>query len=110
VPKGSFFLLLIVLSSAVAGAQMGKVPQPAEPNFSNALTGSAVSCTRSDTFVVPAPLAESAKVKARLLVLLRQSLSDDANGIVNIARESEIKKLANKLKHEMEHWHSEAVQ
>jgi hypothetical protein len=29
---------------------------------------------------------------------LRESLNDDASGIVNIARENEIKKLAGKLK------------
>jgi hypothetical protein len=102
VPKGSFLLLLVVFSSAVAGAQVGKISQPAQPNFSNALTGSAVSCTRQDTFVVPPQVVEKAKVKARLLVLLRQSLFDDANGIVNIARENEIRKLASKLKHEMD--------
>jgi hypothetical protein len=39
-----------------------------------------------------------AKVKARLVTLLRDSLYDDAKGIVNIAREKEIKKLANKLR------------
>jgi len=31
---------------------------------------------------------------------LRESLYDDAKGIVNIAREKEIKDLANKLKNE----------
>jgi hypothetical protein len=81
---------------------VGKASQPAEPNFSYALTGSALSCTHQDTFVVPAQIVEKARVKARLLVLLRQSLFDDAKGIVNIARENEIKKLANKLQHEME--------
>jgi hypothetical protein len=102
VPKGSFFLLLVILSSALAGAQVGKASQPAEPNFSNALTGSALSWTRPDTFVVPPQIVEKARVEARLLVLLRQNLFDDAKGIVNIARENEIKKLANKWKHEME--------
>jgi hypothetical protein len=102
VPKGSSLLLLVIFSSAVVGAQVVKPStQPAEPDFSNALTGSALSCTRQDTFVVPPQLVERARVKARLLVLLRQSLFDDANGIVNIARENEIKKLANKLKNEI---------
>jgi hypothetical protein len=41
-----------------------------------------------------------AKVKARLVTLLRDSLYDDTKGIVNIAREKEIKKLANKLRRE----------
>ena len=45
-------------------------------------------------------MAERARLKARLANLLRESLLDDAKGIVNIAREKEIKKLANKLKKE----------
>lgn len=102
-PKESLLLLLVFFSSAVAGAQMGALSQPAEPNFSNAVSGSSLSCSQPHTFVIPSQLIEKAKVKARLLVLLRQSLFDDANGIVNIARENEIKKLANKLKHEIDH-------
>jgi hypothetical protein len=102
VPKGSFLLLFVILSSALAGAQLGQTSQPVEPNFSNAFTGSAVSCTRQDTFVVPPQVVEKARVKARLLVLLHQSLVDDANGIVNIVRENEIRKLVSKLKHEMD--------
>jgi hypothetical protein len=42
---------------------------------------------------VPQPLAERAKLKVRLVNLLRDSLYDDANGIVNIAREKEIRNL-----------------
>jgi len=45
---------------------------------------------------------ERAKIKARLATLLRESLYDDANGIVDIAREKEIKKLANRLRNEKE--------
>jgi UDP-N-acetylglucosamine enolpyruvyl transferase len=45
---------------------------------------------------------ERAKVKARLAILLGESLADDASGIVNVAREKEIKKLANKLGRERE--------
>jgi hypothetical protein len=45
---------------------------------------------------------DRAKLKARLLTLLRDSLFDDAKGIVNIAREKEIRKLANKLGREKE--------
>jgi hypothetical protein len=39
-----------------------------------------------------------AKVKARLINLLRESLYDDAKGVVNITREKEIKNLVSKLK------------
>jgi hypothetical protein len=41
-----------------------------------------------------------AKVEARLVTRLRDSLYDDAKGIVNIAREKEIEKLASKLRRE----------
>jgi hypothetical protein len=43
------------------------------------------------------PLVERAKLQARPVTLLRESLYDDAQGIVNIAREKGIGKLANKL-------------
>ena len=98
--KGSFLLLPVVLASALASAQMGAVSGQPKPDIQNAFVGSSLTCsqTQSHTFVVPAPLLEKARIKARLLVLLRDSLYDDAKGIVNIARENEIKKLANKLK------------
>jgi len=43
-------------------------------------------------------LADRARLKVRLVNLLRLSLFDDAKGIVNIEREKEIKQLASKLK------------
>jgi len=48
--------------------------------------------------IIPHPFAERAKLKAKMFNLLRESLYDDAKGIVNIAREKEIRELANKLK------------
>jgi hypothetical protein len=45
---------------------------------------------------------ERARLKARLAALLRESLYDDARGIVNIGREKEIRKLANKLRSKSE--------
>jgi hypothetical protein len=51
---------------------------------------------------VAQPLVDRAKLKARLATLLYDSLSDDAKGIVNIAWEKEIRKLANKLGREKE--------
>lgn len=98
--KRSFLLLPVVLASALAGAQvLGQGPGVSEPDFKNAFVGSSLACSQqAHTIYVPQPVAERAKVKARLLNLLRDSLYDDAKGIVNIARENEIKKLANKLK------------
>ena len=102
--KGSFLLLPVVLASAFASAQMGAVSGQPEPDIENAFVGSSLTCsqTPSRKFVVPAAVFERAKIKARLLVLLRDSLYDDARGVVNIARENEIKKLANKLKNARE--------
>jgi len=42
------------------------------------------------------------RLKARLTTLLRESLYDDAKGIVNIPREKEIKNIANKLRSDRE--------
>jgi len=47
---------------------------------------------------VPQPFVKRAKLKARLLNLLHQSLYDDSKGIVNATREKEIVDLAKKLK------------
>lgn len=99
--KRSFLLLPVLLASALAGAQvLGQVAGTAEPDLKNAFVGSPLACSQpaSHTIFVAKPIAERAKIKARLLNLLRDSLYDDAKGVVNIARENEIKKLANKLK------------
>jgi hypothetical protein len=95
VAKKSFVLLLAVLAPAILSAQvMDQVPGGSEPDLKTPLVRSALTCSSSTTtFVVPTPLIERAKLKARLVTLLRESLYDDAKGIVNIAREKEIKKL-----------------
>jgi hypothetical protein len=69
------------------------------------LVGSTLTCSATSTaptIRVPMPIVDRAKLKARLATLLRDSLFDDANGIVNIAREKEIRKLASKLAREKE--------
>jgi hypothetical protein len=99
VVKRGFFLLPVVLGSALAGAQvLGQISGPAEPDLKNAFVRSTLTCSQPSTIVIPPAIIQRAKLKARLLNLLRDSLFDDAAGIVNIAREKEIKKLANKLK------------
>jgi hypothetical protein len=100
VPKGSFLLLPLILSAAVAGAQVGQASRKSESNISNAISGSALSCSQPHTFAVPPSPVQNGRPKARLLVLLRDSLYDDASGVVNIAREQGIKKLANRLRNE----------
>ena len=98
--KRSCFLLFVVLSSALAGAQvLGQIPGGPEPDLKNAFVGSPLTCSQQPhTIYVTRAVAERARLKARLLNLLRDSLFDDAKGVVNIARENEIKKLANKLR------------
>jgi hypothetical protein len=99
VAKGSLVLLSVVLASALASAQVpGGVLGGSEPDLKTAYVGSAVTCSQSYTIVVPRPLLEQAKLKARLAALLRESLYDDAKGIVNMPREKEIRKLASKLR------------
>ena len=98
--KATFLVLPVILVAALASAQVVEAPRSpeSEPYFSNAIVGSAVTCSQQRTLVVPLQLVPNARLKARLLVLLRDSLYDDAHGILNIAREKEIRKLANKLK------------
>jgi hypothetical protein len=98
VAKKSFVLLLAVLAPAILSAQvMDQVPGGSEPDLKTPLVRSALTCSQPPTVVIPMPLVEQAKLKARLLSLLRESSYDDAKGTVNTAREKEIKKLANNL-------------
>ena len=101
--KRSFILLSVVLGSALAGAQvLSQVSGGPGSDLKTPYVGSALTCSQLSTIVVPRPLLERAKLKARLLTLLHDSLFDDARGIVNIEREKEIRKLANKLKSDRE--------
>jgi hypothetical protein len=102
--KGSFLLLPVVLACSFAGAQVLGQVSGSEPDFKNAFVGSSLTCSSPHTLYVPPRVAERAKLKARLLNLLRESIYDDAKGIVNIARENEIKKLANKLRSSRTEW------
>ena len=103
-----FVSLLAVLALTFASARaMSQNTKTMNLGVQSGLAGSTLICTQPNTSTetgirVPLPLMERAKTKARLAALLRQSLFDDANGIVNIAREKEIRKLVNKLRHEEE--------
>jgi hypothetical protein len=97
--KKSVLLLPVVLVSAFAGAQvLGQASGGSDSDLQNAFSGSSLTCSEPGRIVVPLRLAERARLKVRLVNLLRLSLFDDAKGIVNIEREKEIKQLANKLK------------
>jgi hypothetical protein len=101
VAKACLVLLHVILASALAGAQaLGPISGGSGPDLKTPYVGSSLTCTQPHTvvLVVPRPVLERAKLKARLATLLRESPGDDAQGIVNMAREKEIKKLANRLR------------
>jgi hypothetical protein len=98
VAKSIFALPLVVLASALTNAQqMEQIPGEPQLDRPVAFVGSALTCSQTQTIRVPRAVSERAKLKIQLMNLLRESLYDDSNGIVNIAREKEIKKLASKL-------------
>ena len=71
------------------------------PGLKASLVGSALTCSqpeKDERITVPQRLARKAKLKARLLSLLHESLYDDSKGIVNVTRDKEITNLAKKLK------------
>jgi hypothetical protein len=95
--------LAFAFSCAYAGGQASK--SSSDPDIQLTFLGSTLKCSQTSltqSIQVPPPLVDRAKLKARLVTLLRDSLFDDAKGIVNIAREKEIRKLANKLGREKE--------
>ena len=99
--KSFFAFLPVVLASALAyGQTLSQFPGAQEPAFKDGFMGSTLTCSQAHALVIPGRLVKRARLKAKLLTLLRDSLFDDAKGIVNIEREKEIKKLANKLKNE----------
>jgi len=83
---------------------MGQAPADSHPDFKASFVGSALTCSPTDKqperVTVPRPFAKRARLKARLLNLLHQSLYDDSKGIVNVTREKEIADLAKKLNDE----------
>jgi hypothetical protein len=94
-----FALLTVALASTVFSVQ-ATAQALRDPNFAlaPALVGGPLTCSQTQKFVISKPFAERAKLKARLIDRLRESIYDDAKGIVNTAREKEIKSLANKLR------------
>jgi hypothetical protein len=95
----SFVLLSVALASAVLRTDAKAQTLPGSRlDLAVPLASDPETCSQTQRLVIPRPLAERAKLKARLLNLLRESLYDDAKGIVNIKREKEIKSLASKLR------------
>ena len=103
--KSIITLVTLALAAAVCSVQaMGQAPADSHPAFKASFVGSALTCSSPDKqperVIVPQPFAKRAKLKARLLNLLHESLYDDSKGIVNVGREKEIVDLAKKLKDE----------
>jgi hypothetical protein len=102
-------LFAVALAFVLSSVQMrGQVALPASPGNSlvdpkTSTAGKPQACSQPEKFVIPGAFAKRAKLKARLANLLRQSLVDDTEGIVNLSREKEIKDLANKLTKEKEY-------
>jgi hypothetical protein len=95
--------LLIALAPAFAGAQrLDTLSRDSNANQSAAFHGGALTCSQPEVLRVPPNIVQRAKLELRLMDLLRASVIDDARGIVNIAREKEIRKLANKLRKDSE--------
>jgi hypothetical protein len=103
VAKRYFLLLPIVFVAALAGAQSpAAIMGRPDPDLGASFVGSPLTCSQPSVIAVPSRFAPRAKLKARLINLLRESLYDDAKGIVNVQREKEIKNIANKLRNDSE--------
>jgi hypothetical protein len=100
------FILAALASAVLCLPAVAQTARDSHPDIKASFVGSTLNCSQQErqveTFTVPQPLAKRAKLKARLLNLLHDSLSDDSKGIVNAAREKEITNLARKLKDEKE--------
>jgi hypothetical protein len=94
-----FALLTVAFASTLFGVQ-ATAQALRDPNLdlAPALVGGALTCSQNQKLLISKPFAERARLKARLIDRLRESIYDDAKGIVNITREREIKNLANKLR------------
>jgi hypothetical protein len=101
VAKSWFALLAFTVASALLGVQaMGQTSGLTQPDLKAAFVGGTLTCSQPsqpEKLPIPESLAHRALLKARLATILRESLYDDSKGIVNAAREKEIKSLASKL-------------
>ena len=101
--KRNLLLLPVVFAAALAGAQSSAtIMGRPDPDLRASFVGSPLTCSQPFTVAVPSRLIPRAKLKARLITLLRESLYDDAKGIVNIQREKEIRSIADKLRNDRE--------
>ena len=94
----------VVVAAALSVQAVAQDSRDSHPDFKTPFIGSAQTCAqpekKTEKFRIPQFLVKRARLKARLLNLLHDSLTDDSKGIVNPAREKEIVSLARKLKSE----------
>ena len=97
--KARFILCGLTLAVVLLNPQArGQISTGPRPDLATSFVGGNLTCSQpQNVFLVPKEVAEQARLKARLVTLLRESLSDDVKGIVNIEREKEIRKLASRL-------------
>ena len=99
--KSSVTVFAVLITLGLLSTQaMAQVSGGSLPDLKTPFIGRPLTCSQPEPekLTISEPFAARAKLKVRLLNLLRESLHDDAHGIVDIAREKEIRKLANKLK------------
>jgi hypothetical protein len=67
---------------------MGQGSKESDLPLKFSFVGGTLTCTQFPSPIhVPLPFVERSRIKARLAMLLRESLDDDAGGIVNVPRE-----------------------
>lgn len=104
--KSAIAVLAVSLAAVLLGIQaMGQTSGDQQPVVAASFAGSPLTCSQSpppptERLIVPKSAEKRARLKARLLNLLRESLFDDSKGIVNPAREKEIASLVSRLKKE----------
>jgi len=106
VAKSAITVLAVSLAAVLPSIQaMGQTSGDQQPVIAASFAGSPLTCSQSasaptEKLTVPKSAERRARLKARLMNLLRESLYDDSKGIVNPAREKEIASLVSKLKKE----------
>ena len=94
----SWFTLPALASVLLCVPAMGQTPGNLQPDLKASFLGSPLTCSQPEKVLISRSFEKRAKLKIRLLNLLRESLYDDSKGIVNVGREKEIEDLARKLR------------
>jgi hypothetical protein len=92
-------VVAVVLWSVQAGGQveLAELPGNSLVGLKSPAAGKVQTCSQPEKLIVPREVAKRARIKARLVDVLHDSLLDDTKGVVNLAREKEIKDLVDQL-------------